>query len=460
MIDKRSQNRDNRQMNCNCHPWTTLALLPIFFLPLAHADADADVLKLLDQGYQERAQVSLLRGAAVTLVSPDLQNGETAVGYGDATPDSLLEIGSISKSFTGISIALLSLQKKIDLEAPISNYIPEFKGTFIGTVTPHLLATHSAQLVRWFNGLDQASETQLIAFLKNYRPDAQHPAGLRTYSNLGFATLSLVIRRVTHDTFKNFVSKNIFTPLKMNRSGFADSPKAAAPLLQSYDILLRPIRVELIGDLDAGAGGIFSSANDLLKFLKANMKPESVPALSDAIRLSQKLGLGWDSMPGDNPTWKNGAMDGFGSLIKFDSVTHVGAVVIVNSKNAVTAGSLCDIIVEKKDNFRADLIPAESESLIGTYDSSDGLEIKVFMTKQGYLAVDKTKVNSSDHSFARLRTFDQKVYTVYSGTSSTDHLRFADATSQRKQIQYSSFVKSDSNNQATYTDKIFNLINK
>ena len=51
----------------------------------------------------------------------------------------------------------LAVEKKLDLESPISHYIPELQGTFIGTVTAHLLAIHKAQLPDGFDGEDAAA---------------------------------------------------------------------------------------------------------------------------------------------------------------------------------------------------------------------------------------------------------------------------------------------------------------
>jgi CubicO group peptidase (beta-lactamase class C family) len=253
----------------------------------------------LGEDYQARANALLIRGAVVgTISSSGVQTKST---FGDANSDrSLFEIGSISKSFTGIAAALLSVEKKLNLEAPISDYIPELKGYDIGKVTAHELANHEAGLVDNYSDasgktFENFTEDQLIAFLKTTKPIG--PAGTPQYSDLGFSTLGLVLSRIEKKDFPEIIRDKIFKPLSMKDTGYFTGGNYPQGLLQGYDASLKP---GVFGQFplcqyEDASGGIYSDLHDMMIFLNANMHPGS-NKLGKAIKLSHQLVLGWDNI--------------------------------------------------------------------------------------------------------------------------------------------------------------------
>ena len=193
----------------------------------------ADATRLpINAKIQKQASALLTRGVAVRTVNGD---ETTRIFYKDAKLKSArFEIGSISKCFTGISVVFLSQQGKLDLEAPISNYVPELSGTFVGTVSSRQLGTHMARIVGAFidstgSVNENYPEAELISFLKGYYPDPkQFLPGQWRYSNLGFATLGLVMSRIEKLSYTKIIQKSVFAPLLMTHSGFITTPNPPA----------------------------------------------------------------------------------------------------------------------------------------------------------------------------------------------------------------------------------------
>jgi CubicO group peptidase (beta-lactamase class C family) len=385
---------------------------------------------------------------------------------------SLFEIGSISKSFTGIVAAQLSLEKnKFDLTLPISTYVPELGESFVGSVTSIQLGTHSAQLVN--NLLDSTgqisklfSEAELISFLKSYAPDLSHyPKGQRHYSNLGFATLGLVISRIEKKYFAAIIQERILDVLRMKNTGFLISTNRPAGLLQGYNVVLEPLDYEPSSDLQIASGGIYSDLADMTAYLEANLYPES-SSLEQAINLSHQLGLGWDSQPADTITWKNGAMPaGFSSLLKFDRTKKEGVIVMANDLNIAATMHVSDIALDVQPPLYSYvdmpvLVPTISE-VVGSYFADDGkLELEVVFLGSQYLGIyfKNGFLRNGPESYYKWRLMQQSVgvFLVNNGVTVSDAaVVHWNPVSQKMELVYASFVGYDANNKPIYENKAF-----
>lgn len=363
-------------------------VLSLFFASSASADTSAVQTACLN-----RINAGLIHGAVVGMISAD--GTESEVFCGDSASDREgYELGSISKSFVGITLAKLSLRGKIDLDGPISAYVPEFQNTYVGTVTARQLATHSARLIRNFPAGAQVSswgydEAQLIDFLKSYEPDPKvFPPGIRVYSNLGFGTLGLVLSRVEVQGIEDLLRTEILQPLNLADTGFITSAAKPEALVQGFDVLLQPVTYGPISVPAVAAGGLFSDLHDMMIFLAANLRPDH-SELGQAMQLSQKLGLGWDSLPGVLPTWKDGLMSGFATDIRFDPTQGTGTIALGNETNSPSVVTIDSIAFGAPD--KATQVQLGSDFLTqvdGKYVSADGLvEIDVSTFHQSYLSI-------------------------------------------------------------------------
>ena len=167
-----------------------------------------------------------------------------AKGYGLAnleenaviTPHSVFDIGSTSKQFTAASILLLEKQGKLTVNDDVRKYIPELTNYGQKITILHLL-NHTSGLRDYLTlmelaGINTDSVTtdedalQMIFRQKelNFAPGTEW-----LYSNTGFFLLSVVVKRVSGKTLREFAAENIFTPLEMTHSQYRDDHTSLIP---------------------------------------------------------------------------------------------------------------------------------------------------------------------------------------------------------------------------------------
>ena len=219
-------------------------------------------------------------------------------GYGFAdkarsvpfTPDTVMNIGSISKTFTGVAMMRLVQEGKLSLDEDINAYLP-FK-----VVNPHHpdakitlrhLATHTSGITdRWavyketYHYGGDAPEP-LGTFLKSYFvPGGVHyakenfldaaPGTNRDYSNIGAGLTGYIVERAAGKKLNEYTRQHIFKPLKMNNTGWFLSevdPAKHAKLYVAHNGMTIPI--PLYGGTTYPDGGVRTSVSDLSKFFIA-----------------------------------------------------------------------------------------------------------------------------------------------------------------------------------------------
>ncbi len=199
------------------------------------------------------------------------------------TIDTIFDAASITKVVaTTPSIWLLIERGKIELDAPVSRYIPEFKGGWRDEMTIRHLLTHTSglrpdlDLTPAWSGYDTAIR---MAIAEEPR---QRPGYTFRYSDINFELLGEIVRRVSGEPLDVFAKREIFEPLKMRDTGFrprsADGssavPPAArrpdndriAPTEQTPEGMLRGVvhdpTSRRMGGV-AGHAGLFTTAHDL-----------------------------------------------------------------------------------------------------------------------------------------------------------------------------------------------------
>ena len=285
--------------------------------------------------------------------------GEKEKGKG-IKPDinTVYEIGSISKTFTGTILAQLVQEDKLDLETPASKYLSEvkhFPSYNDQEVQLVHLATHRSALPRlpgdlfktegfnMQNPYEHYTNEMLYAFLNHY----QLPRAIGSqyeYSNLAVGLLGHILGKVTNSNLKDLYQKRIFDPLKMIHSCTHSSQigdNYAVPHINGT-----AVRMWDFQDNNLGAGGIKSSLSDMLKYLSANMNRESkdLTAFQIAQQARQevnaqlKVGLTWHIL--DNPKaenriiWHNGGTAGSKSMLAFLEGGDLGIVMLFNDSLA------------------------------------------------------------------------------------------------------------------------------
>jgi CubicO group peptidase (beta-lactamase class C family) len=215
-------------------------------------------------------------GAAVAVV----QNGKVVrmKGYGVATlefnvpvtPETVFEIGSVSKQMTAAGIMLLVQDGKVSLDEKISKYLPNTPEAWSSVTVRHLL-THTSG-IKSYSSLDGFSLSERMTindFIKKLSPHPLEfaPGEKNTYSNSGFNLLAYIIETQSGRKYMDFMRERIFTPLGMTKTGDRD-PQFVIPLrANGYEW-----RQDRFNGRDGnltdlmGAGSIVSTINDMTKW--------------------------------------------------------------------------------------------------------------------------------------------------------------------------------------------------
>jgi CubicO group peptidase (beta-lactamase class C family) len=266
-------------------------------------------------------------------------------------PNSIFEIGSVSKTFTATLLAYYANEKKLNADFPVTKYLPDSiaKNVNLQVVSLTMLSNHTSGLPRmpdnWsagvtdtLNPLKDYKKKNLYAYLKTAKLEAI-PGQTYVYSNLGSAILGTVLERVSGKSYEQMVRQVITEPLKMTNTAQHLSPEQKKLMVGMYTDKGETAKA---WDMDAfsGAGALRSTASDLLVFLQANMKTTD-DKLVKAMKLTQKvtfdkkpaLGMAWfkDQIDNDTYFWHNGATGGCYSYIGFMPEKGVAVVALSNS---------------------------------------------------------------------------------------------------------------------------------
>ena len=149
------------------------------------------------------------------------------------TADTLSAIGSVSKLFTATAIMNLAQEGKLDLDAPVSHYLPDFKprtwgpspdGITVRNLLCHESGLQSDVLEDWNPGglfRDQADRPYADnAKIASNTTICYEPYTINSYSNFGYSILGLIVESASGMSFNDYVVKEVLTPIGMDSSSF------------------------------------------------------------------------------------------------------------------------------------------------------------------------------------------------------------------------------------------------
>jgi CubicO group peptidase (beta-lactamase class C family) len=267
------------------------------------ADMEPGAIDLAAIDATVRAQMARhgLPGVALAVI----EGGEIVYlkGYGTAgagqpmTPQTPMLIGSQSKSFTALAIAQLAEQGKIDLNAPVQQYIPWFRVADADASTRitvnHLLHHTSGLSDAGYSVVvpDDASPEQAVRSLAAAELTA--PVGTKhQYFNIGYSALAHIVELVSGQRYADYVREHILAPLGMNAS--SAEPAMPANLAQGYTRLFgfaAPM-TERIPAYGVGEGFIVSTAEDMARYTLAVMNGGAGLVSPEMMRRILTPGLG------------------------------------------------------------------------------------------------------------------------------------------------------------------------
>ena len=300
--------------------------------------------------------IGKLKDGTVDIQYLGVANKETSAPL-DA--ESIFEIGSISKPFTGILLHLLIAEGKISLDDPANKFLPkehQLPKVNGKDIIMRNLVTHSACLPRmpgnfnlsqdgYTNPYRHYTEEDLLAFLPDARLENCNLSGTPTYSNLGAGLVGYILTRVSGKTYSELFNQGIAQPLQTKSFGvIGESDKwvsghlSAGGLQSQWDFT----------DALVGAGGVDASAEDLVKVLKFLMSPDQ-STLGTAVNASTTMkilgpqgGLGtfWVRQKSGQKTiiWHNGMTGGYNAFLGWIEGTQNGVFILSNNGADVATG--------------------------------------------------------------------------------------------------------------------------
>jgi CubicO group peptidase (beta-lactamase class C family) len=313
-----------------------------------------------------------LPGLAVGIV----RNGELVyhkgLGYSDieerkpVEAETVFRIGSISKTFTALGVMQLYEQGGLQLDDPVNNYLKTYKilhrDPNAPPVTIRHLLTHTSgigelrdvfDLVKPVEGLGvkpDAPEVPLGEYYNGILHPEIYPGEKITYANHAFATLGQLVEDVSGEPFGEYMVHHVFEPLGMHTTDYFLTDRVKAGLADAYQFKkgsfepVKYLRIEV-----PGAGSIFSTLNDMAKYVAALMNkganqygrvvgPETfdlmvTPQLHTDPRLGVDFGLYFVlTHYGDHRIiWHNGGWPGFISAMYVAPDDQLGVLVFTNT---------------------------------------------------------------------------------------------------------------------------------
>ncbi|MFT7669009.1 MAG: D-alanyl-D-alanine-carboxypeptidase/D-alanyl-D-alanine-endopeptidase [Planctomycetota bacterium] len=311
------------------------------------------LLPAVEDGLTVGLVVGIVRGSE----SRVLALGETRLGSGQGPDaDSIYEIGSVSKVFTGLLLADAATRGIVELDDTVEDLldgvveVPTFADQ---PVQLWHLSTHTSGLPRMPSNMARANpEDPYADYTVKEMYDAlegcdleRAPGERYAYSNLAVGLLGNLLVREQDEAagYAGLLRKRITTPLGLEHTAILLTPWMTEHLVPGYDVDQNP---KQNWDLPAfaGAGGIRSNMSDMLRFADACLHPEPGP-LAQAMELSMEIrhreaggvvmGLGWHVGSNGSTRWHNGQTGGYHTYFALWPEGDVAVVLLSNTTSGL-----------------------------------------------------------------------------------------------------------------------------
>ncbi|MFC1724247.1 serine hydrolase domain-containing protein [candidate division KSB1 bacterium] len=290
-----------------------------------------------------------------------------------SVPDgnSIFELGSITKTFTATILADFVLNGTIELDDEVQDYLPSESVTlpsFNGSnITFMHIATHTSGLPTNFSDnyprpagsppedpFALMTEEHVYDYLSNYASLISEPGTQYKYSNFGYGFLGLILSKINNTSFEDLLSTKILNVLGMDRTSYTLSEEQLTNVAVGHNSSLEEVEPWGTNHVLIGCGGLKSTLNDMLIYLKANMGIQQTQ-LSAAMTYAQEvyfdnyICLGWQKRAlsdGQVITWFAGASAGHIAFIGFNENYSNGVVVLYNIGQNMLADEVGNKILE------------------------------------------------------------------------------------------------------------------
>lgn len=297
---------------------------------------------------------------AVAVITPDGVEVATAGGVGcvgSVTSETLFEIGSVTKVFTGVLLAQLAADGLVSLDTMVGELMPGER-----ELDPEVAGITLRELVTHTSGLPRLPEGGNFLWRLIVRPsdpyagstpdeifDAAAAIGaaeLETrghfaYSNLGVALLGRLLEAATGQSYESLLEARVLSPMGLTSTRFTEDLQGDPRLARGHRNNLRVTRNWVL-DGYAPAGGLASNLVDMRRFLEAAIRAVPGTPLGDSLTKFwseadgfQGSGLGWllTERQGERIIWHNGRTGGYYAFIGFLPERGRGVVMLTNASH-------------------------------------------------------------------------------------------------------------------------------
>jgi len=336
-----------------------------------------DIKKVVDDLALPLIEKGNFTGMAVAVVTP---GKDWIFTYGkksldtdeEIKSDTLFQIGSVSKVFASLLLMELEREGRLFPQSEVGDLIPSemrFDSKSIRKIKLEKLASHSSGLTQdaidprmlWLafrytftgrNIYEGLTPEDLLGYLSSTEIDPGKNYGY-CYSNIGYAFLGCLLGQLDKKGYKKLLDEKVIAHMNLKDTGFSVPSGESHRLAKGYSgelppLMLRGVPVDpwiMDGDL-AAAGGLYSSPEDMVKFLKANMgliRTDLYESMKEThkkrieARSGKYMGLGWYTMklPVSQKEihYIDGLIGGYTSFAGFDPENKIGIVVLQNNCN-------------------------------------------------------------------------------------------------------------------------------
>jgi CubicO group peptidase (beta-lactamase class C family)/ketosteroid isomerase-like protein len=225
---------------------------------------------------------SSLAGSVIVL-EKSIVTLQKAYGYANNdskklnTVNTLFNVASIGKQFTVYAILNLEREGRLKTSDYLTKYVGSF-GDIRDSITIQNLLIHRSGIAKSGVELDYSTRDKFIQSVKTVEADGFAPGKGYRYSNAGFSMLAAVVEIVSGTSFEEYLYKNIFSPLKMNSTGYPWEKRVDKSLLATgYNSKRQPLPVQENIWAARGPGNIVTTMEDLSKWIMAYKNDNFLP---------------------------------------------------------------------------------------------------------------------------------------------------------------------------------------
>jgi serine-type D-Ala-D-Ala carboxypeptidase/endopeptidase len=316
-----------------------------------------DLQTSLDKRINKFLETNKINGLVVGVY----KNGRSSIkSFGNSRPDSasLFELASTSKLFTTSVLQILSDKGYINLNDKISDILKDkvkLPAVALNT-TLNDLATHRsgfpsipdsfiAKMTNEQNPYESLVIEDLYEYLATCKDKKEE--GRYEYSNFGMGLLGHLLELKMNIKFEDLVKQELLSKLEMTQTTITLNENTNKLLIQGYSEAGDPNPV-WIDNVLTGAGSFLSNANDMIKFIRANLDTSYSPVSNSLIkthpsRMNGNMGIGWaeptfiDNFLGnENIIWHIGMAGGYFSYLSIDRSTNSGLIILSNKAKDIS----------------------------------------------------------------------------------------------------------------------------